>query len=105
MTVDRFVECQHCGWVYQLPTMYSHLQFLPRERGKWHYCYATYKPTFDQMLPWESREFREITLTEARVWRGPLIFIVPAWYQPEYHLLAHAGGALEQLPGGASEEG
>ncbi|MBI3962563.1 MAG: hypothetical protein HY335_07415 [Deinococcus sp.] len=95
MSTERFVQCQRCGRVYQLPSTYSHLQVVLGAQGEQRHCYATLKPTFDQVRPCESQEFREITATEARVWRGPLYFVVPVWYQPEYHaLLAHTEIAL-----------
>ena len=93
MTVDRFVQCQRCGRVYQLPTTPFDLQAVLPKQGKQHFCCATFKPTYDQVRPCESQEFREITVTKARAWRGPLRFVVPEWYQPEYDTLLARGGA------------
>ena len=104
MTMDRFVECQHCGRVYQLPTTRSHLWTILHKQGEKHHCYATLKPTFDQVRPCESYDFREITVAEARVWREQLGFVVPAWYQPEYHALLARGGAAQVMWGPRSLE-
>jgi len=87
MTLHRFVECQCCGRVYQLPTTTSHLQSILSGQGAQHHCYATVRALFGQLLPCEGQGFREITVTEAEVWRGPMHVVVPLWYQPEYHAL------------------